>query len=345
MVADGRGFRMPLTRRLHLAAKSAEANGEPTLLLLLREPDEATAISAASTRWRVSPRSHAASEDDTDFGWTVALHRCRGAGAFAAAFSEPHAEAPVSPRAGPSPFGSLPTAWIDAVSRDPPDRLDEGCAEIASPQPVRGGGEVVRPPSRDGLPDSDHSPGAHDGHVCRSSSSSPVSTRKPGAANAPVAGGDAALVVDRSGEAPLAKRAAGAGDLAEQGVRRSGRVRCLDTSRRPDDAGRRSDPCLPHRHHADAGAGHREIAGGGLGSESNRGRGGVDAESRVNAIASGAFAGRGGSERRAFEHDRASEPGRGDRRAAGAPRARGRRSEAHLPSLFDGLPAGRASGP
>ncbi|MGA1045659.1 MAG: hypothetical protein ACO3ZY_10730, partial [Phycisphaerales bacterium] len=56
VVADGRGFRMPITRRLHLAAKSAEAAGEPTLLLLLREPDEANTISAASTRWRVSPR-------------------------------------------------------------------------------------------------------------------------------------------------------------------------------------------------------------------------------------------------------------------------------------------------
>ena len=346
VVADGRGFRMPLTRRLHLAAKSVEAAGEPTLLILLREPGDANAISAASTRWRISPRSIAASKGDVDFGWTAALHRRRGAGALAEAIAEQHEEVRASPRAGPDPFESLPTAWIDALSRDPPDRLDGRRTSTASPRSAASGKAAIHPPTRKCPLRSDHAPGAHDDHVCRTASASPIRTAANIAAGATDSGGDAALVVDRSGEAALAERiAAPRGAGARGDDRACGPDRHRDASERSDDAGRRSDPCLPHRHHADARTGHRAIAGDGVGSASSAAR--PAARSDFTHGPPGASDDRGGEACRTFERDRSSKPAREVRRsiAAGAARAGRRRADADLPSLFDGVPARHSSGP
>ena len=355
VVADGRGFRMPLTRRLHLAAKSVEADGEPTLLILLREPDDANAISAASTRWRVSPRSIAASKGDVDFGWTAALHRRRGAGALAEVACEPHGETPASPRAGPNPFESLPAAWIEAISRDPPDCLDErrasttwaaATASTASQRAAGSGNASPRSPTCERRPDSGHVPDGLVDHASRTAFPSRTRTSARGAASTSVPGGGAALVVDRSGEATLAEHLAvsrGAG--ARGGDRACGSDRHRDASERSDDAGRRSDPCLPHRHHPDAWAGHRALAGGGIGSASSAAS--LAARSDFADGPPRASADRGGEACRTFERDRSSKPAREVRRsiAAGAARAGRRRADADLPSLFDGVPARHSSGP
>lgn len=54
VVADASGLSMAASRRLHLAAQCVALDGAATLVLLLRPPWEAKAISAALTRWRVS---------------------------------------------------------------------------------------------------------------------------------------------------------------------------------------------------------------------------------------------------------------------------------------------------
>lgn len=337
VVADGRGFRMPLTRRLHLAAKSAEANGEPTLLLLLREPNDANAISAASTRWRVSPRSHAASEDDTDFGWSVALIRRRGA--FAAAFSESREGGPAPHRHAPMPFDPLPAGWTDAVSRDPPGHLDETAA--ASADSHRNGSEIaaVRSSPRGGSRDPDRSPRVEGNHVCRTPSASPARTRREGFAIEPVSGGDAAMVVDRPGKAALAACATAAECSAERDDRIHESGRGGDSLRRSGEPRRRSDPRLPHPHHADARPRHREVSGGGLGPLPQH-------DSLHPNAGDGADRSRRGAGSASHDPWRPHALAPFDRpvHAAGAARARSRRKTVDLPSLFDGLSTGNSAG-
>ena len=150
VVADGRGFRMPITRRLHLAAKSAEAEGHPTLLLLLREPEEMHAISAASTRWKVSPRRisgttsegevpigagtapriDSRSAGDADLGWSVVLTRRRGLGAAATCAASEFAVASEA-----AAFDPHPSAWVSGASASRPlvpDALVSGHAVAAT---------------------------------------------------------------------------------------------------------------------------------------------------------------------------------------------------------------------
>jgi protein ImuA len=67
--ADGLGFDMAASRRLQLAAYAGGAWG-----FLARPAREAGALSAAATRWRVSP---APSTTDNP-RWTVHLMRCKG---------------------------------------------------------------------------------------------------------------------------------------------------------------------------------------------------------------------------------------------------------------------------
>jgi len=70
-IADGSGLGMADSRRLQLAA---EKGG--TLGVLLRPPWEMGEISAAQTRWRVTPES--ITEDTADQGWKAELLRCKG---------------------------------------------------------------------------------------------------------------------------------------------------------------------------------------------------------------------------------------------------------------------------
>ena len=337
VVADGRGFRMPLTRRLHLAAKSAEAAGEPTLLLLLRDPSDANAISAASTRWQVSPRSRISSKDHADFGWSAALLRRRGAIAFTEGLSESTDAGSSSQPRGTTPFDPHPTGWTDAVSRDPPEHL-EGTSAVAATTRLPVAPTVsVRPPPRGGACDSKRSPRIENDHVCRADPTSPTRTRGEGSAAASVPGGDAAVVVDRSGHAALAACAA---DSAQ----RDDDVRSLDrrgdSTERPDEPRRRSDPCLPHPHHADARPGHREVAGSRFGSPFQ----GDSIASRHPIAYDDADRDRRATE--ASQDTRRSGAATRERaaRTAGAARARGRRTSADLPSLFDGLSPGSSTG-
>lgn len=75
VIADGQRFSMPATRRLQLAAA---AGGTPCFLF--RPSHELRELSAAKTRWRVSP--HPASQDPSPPpstpSWTVHLLRCKG---------------------------------------------------------------------------------------------------------------------------------------------------------------------------------------------------------------------------------------------------------------------------
>jgi hypothetical protein len=70
VIADGRGLSMSQTRRLQLAA---EAGG--TLALLARPPEEAGELSAARTRWRVSPTPSATDRPR----WNIELLHRKGA--------------------------------------------------------------------------------------------------------------------------------------------------------------------------------------------------------------------------------------------------------------------------
>jgi protein ImuA len=68
VLADASGLDMAASRRLQLAA---EAGG--TLGLLARPPSEAKSLSAAATRWVVSPRVSATKR----VSWRVELRRCK----------------------------------------------------------------------------------------------------------------------------------------------------------------------------------------------------------------------------------------------------------------------------
>lgn len=69
VIADGAGLRMPASRRLQLCAASA---GTPCLLT--RPEHEQPELSAARTRWLVTPRASEA----RDQAWTLELLRCKG---------------------------------------------------------------------------------------------------------------------------------------------------------------------------------------------------------------------------------------------------------------------------
>jgi hypothetical protein len=70
VVADGRGLGMSQTRRLQLAAEAGGA-----LVLLARPPEEERELSAAMTRWRITP---APSSTDRP-RWIIELLRRKGA--------------------------------------------------------------------------------------------------------------------------------------------------------------------------------------------------------------------------------------------------------------------------
>ncbi len=69
VVADGSHFNMAATRRLQLAAASSAA-----LLLITRPPSQLHQLSAAATRWSVTP---VPSSDDQP-RWSLRLLRCKG---------------------------------------------------------------------------------------------------------------------------------------------------------------------------------------------------------------------------------------------------------------------------
>jgi hypothetical protein len=70
VIADGRGLSMSQTRRLQLAAEAGGA-----LVLLARPPEEAGELSAAMTRWRVSPTPSATDRPR----WIIELLHRKGA--------------------------------------------------------------------------------------------------------------------------------------------------------------------------------------------------------------------------------------------------------------------------
>jgi len=71
VIGDGSGLAMAESRRLQLAAKD-------TAMLLARPGWETRALSAARTRWRVSPLSVCEIEGDHRQGWAVELLRSKG---------------------------------------------------------------------------------------------------------------------------------------------------------------------------------------------------------------------------------------------------------------------------
>ena len=71
VIADGSGLAMAGSRRLQLAAKD-------TPLLLARPSCEIRELSAARTRWQVSPLVVRETEDGRCQGWAVELLRCKG---------------------------------------------------------------------------------------------------------------------------------------------------------------------------------------------------------------------------------------------------------------------------
>lgn len=73
VIADARRLDMPNSRRLQLAAESAG-----TLGLLMRPPDELGELSAARTRWRVTPTPNPDARFYPAPRWTVELLRCKG---------------------------------------------------------------------------------------------------------------------------------------------------------------------------------------------------------------------------------------------------------------------------
>jgi protein ImuA len=70
IVADGRTFNMPATRRLQLAARHSRA-----LLLVARPPGESSELSAATTRWSVN----AVVSPTKNPRWIATLLRCKSA--------------------------------------------------------------------------------------------------------------------------------------------------------------------------------------------------------------------------------------------------------------------------
>lgn len=73
VVADGRRIDMPTSRRLQLAAGSSQV-----LVLMARPPDEIRFLSAARTRWRVTPALNPDARFHPAPRWTVELLRCKG---------------------------------------------------------------------------------------------------------------------------------------------------------------------------------------------------------------------------------------------------------------------------
>lgn len=78
VIADGRRLPMPATRRLQLAAAAGDTPG-----LLVRPPGELRELSAARTRWRISPDpQHPQHPPDPNTpaapSWTIHLLRCKG---------------------------------------------------------------------------------------------------------------------------------------------------------------------------------------------------------------------------------------------------------------------------
>lgn len=73
VIADGSGIDMPASRRLQLAAK---AGG--TLGLLVRPLTDLSELSAARTRWRVTPAPNPDARFYPEPRWTVELLRCKG---------------------------------------------------------------------------------------------------------------------------------------------------------------------------------------------------------------------------------------------------------------------------
>ena len=71
VIGDGGGLAMAESRRLQLASKS-------TPLLLTRPAHEIRDLSAARTRWRVSPLAVHETGGDRSQGWLVELLRCKG---------------------------------------------------------------------------------------------------------------------------------------------------------------------------------------------------------------------------------------------------------------------------
>lgn len=79
VVADGSGLTMAESRRLQLAAAVSERTATP--LLLARPPWEERELSAARTRWRVSPLpfiDDTHNENGQRQGWALELLRCKG---------------------------------------------------------------------------------------------------------------------------------------------------------------------------------------------------------------------------------------------------------------------------
>ncbi|MGA0172764.1 MAG: hypothetical protein ACO3NL_03835 [Phycisphaerales bacterium] len=423
VVADGRGFRMPITRRLHLAAKSAEAEGHPTLLLLLREPEEMHAISAASTRWKVSPRRisgttsegevpigagtapriDSRSAGDADLGWSVVLTRRRGLGAAAtcavsefavaseAVAFDPHPNAWVSGASASRPL--VPDVLVSghavaATRRDAPEgfaaveshveTVTEIAARDARPRvalPRAGPSEasrlrtvarspgasrpppceakvsanfhpVAEPSSRDGACHDDRLHVRFD-HATRSSATPRARAASESGTRTSLPRGDAAMVADGSCTPTVASGARPT--ESEPGSRRTGAgiefaERCVDLA--ADDGLRiRSEACLPNRHHAHAWPGDRAVARCGVGSDPPVGR--YDGGGGHGVAASRGARVQGAADSSPVSRSGSAIASRGERRAvaAGAARRGGRGSDADLPSLFDGLPAGRASGP
>jgi hypothetical protein len=71
VIADGSGLAMAESRRLQFASSN-------TPLLLARPAWESRELSAARTRWRVSPLAMDETEGDRCQGWAVELLRCKG---------------------------------------------------------------------------------------------------------------------------------------------------------------------------------------------------------------------------------------------------------------------------
>jgi hypothetical protein len=73
VIADAKRLDMPNSRRLQLAAESAGTQG-----LLVRPPGELGELSAARTRWRVTPVPNPDARCVPEPRWTVELLRCKG---------------------------------------------------------------------------------------------------------------------------------------------------------------------------------------------------------------------------------------------------------------------------
>jgi protein ImuA len=73
VVADGQGITLAESRRLQVAAKCGRG-----VALLARPSHEAAELSAAATRWMVTPRAAHAGDVKTRVAWTLTLVRSKG---------------------------------------------------------------------------------------------------------------------------------------------------------------------------------------------------------------------------------------------------------------------------